>query len=448
MCDTIVALGNSTKDGSVLFGKNSDREPNEPHIMIRVPRRKNQVNEGMLKTTFMQIPQAAETYEVLLLKPSWIWGCEMGANEFGLNIGNEAVFTKEKLCKTGLTGMDMVRIALERCQNSDQALNMITDLLETYGQGGNCGYEKSVMYHNSFLIADKNSAWVLETAGKYWAAKKVQDVYSISNGLTIESDFDKCHPELIKNAIEKHWCKNEKDFNFKKCYSKPLTPRLLGVQSRLCSSNSILKQKKGEITVETIKEALRAHSQDAEGKQFQCRSVKSVCMHSGGFEDCQTTGSYIASIKEKLSTYWVTGSSIPCISVFKPIWMMEEAPLFSEGNETEAIEYWNLREKLHRLVLEGKVDLRGYLKERDRLESDFEGISKELNLEMLPMEKLAEITNSAFQREEELVRKVVEAAENNGKTPKLNGGLIFKRYWKKKNIKFRENLRRKKNEHK
>lgn len=35
MCDTLIALPSATIDGSIIFGKNSDREPNEPLIMQR-----------------------------------------------------------------------------------------------------------------------------------------------------------------------------------------------------------------------------------------------------------------------------------------------------------------------------------------------------------------------------------------------------------------------------
>ena len=33
MCDTFLALQPVTEDGAVLFGKNSDREPNEAQIL-------------------------------------------------------------------------------------------------------------------------------------------------------------------------------------------------------------------------------------------------------------------------------------------------------------------------------------------------------------------------------------------------------------------------------
>lgn len=50
----------------------------------------------------------------------------------------------------------------------------ITDLLEAHGQGGPCELEGDWTYHNSFLVADTNEAWVLETAGRWWAAEQLQ----------------------------------------------------------------------------------------------------------------------------------------------------------------------------------------------------------------------------------------------------------------------------------
>ena len=54
---------------------------------------------------------------------------------------------------------------------------MITGLLTQYGQGGAGSEETGSQkwaHHNSFLIADKTDGWILETAGKYWAAKHIK----------------------------------------------------------------------------------------------------------------------------------------------------------------------------------------------------------------------------------------------------------------------------------
>ena len=87
MCDTLVVLPNSTADGSLIFAKNSDREPNEAHHLLAVPAAEHAPGE-MLQCTYIQIPQVPHTNAVLLAKPFWIWGAEMGANEHGVVIGH------------------------------------------------------------------------------------------------------------------------------------------------------------------------------------------------------------------------------------------------------------------------------------------------------------------------------------------------------------------------
>jgi secernin len=63
--------------------------------------------------------------------------CEMGVNECGVAIGNEAVFTREPYDRhPGLIGMDCIRRALERADTERRALDTIVELLDTYGQEG------------------------------------------------------------------------------------------------------------------------------------------------------------------------------------------------------------------------------------------------------------------------------------------------------------------------
>lgn len=69
----------------------------------------------------------------------------------------------------------ILRLGLERGKDAKEALDTITSLLKTTGQGGNCSDEPGGdwAYHNSFLIADATQAWILETVGEHWAAQKI-----------------------------------------------------------------------------------------------------------------------------------------------------------------------------------------------------------------------------------------------------------------------------------
>lgn len=98
--------------------------------------------------------------------------------------------------------MDILRLALERSKTAKEAVDNIIYFIERYGQGGKCGYTKNLKYHNSFLIADFENAWVLETAGIYWAFQKVKDVRSISNALSIRNDYDMKSKMIKREGID------------------------------------------------------------------------------------------------------------------------------------------------------------------------------------------------------------------------------------------------------
>lgn len=419
MCDTMVALPSITKGGMMLFAKNSDRSPNEPHLVVRYGAKKYDLTSNpQLKLTYMTIPQIEKTNEVVLMKPNWIWGAEMGYNEYGLNIGNEAVFTREKKGEKSLIGMDMLRLALERTTKAKEALELIIGLLELYGQGGNCGYDHEFHYHNSFLIADKEEAFVLETAGKYYAAKKVKDFYAISNCLSIENDFDLIHPDAINNAIKTHRCNLVTEFSFAKCYSDKLFTYFAKAKNRRCNAMKVMESEKGNITVDTMMKILRSHSPSYKENK---NSVSSICMHAGGLIGDQTTGSYVASITD--NTYYVTGSSLPCQSIFKPLMLTKNMPIPYE-DEKKAEEYWLRYERLQRFVLSGQIDKNAYDSDRENFEKAQLLLFKESKDKESTILKI-------WESEQAFINKYLQPLEKARHTFK-KGSLLYRRYWKKK----------------
>ena len=150
MCDT---MWKSFEKGGI-FAKNSDRSCNEINLVQFIPGGKT--GGQPVKCTYITVPQEEKKYSVLLVRPHWMWGAEMGINECGVAIGNEALFTKSKGKRTErLLGMDILRIALERAKNAKEGIEEIKKALTAFGQGGNCTFDKTFYYDNSFLVADK-----------------------------------------------------------------------------------------------------------------------------------------------------------------------------------------------------------------------------------------------------------------------------------------------------
>ena len=62
--------------------------------------------------------------------------------------------------------MDLVRLGLERARSADEAVEVMTGLLESCGQGGIADAAHQDAYDSSFLVADPAHAFIVETAGR------------------------------------------------------------------------------------------------------------------------------------------------------------------------------------------------------------------------------------------------------------------------------------------
>jgi secernin len=185
MCDTLCAPGRR----GMVFAKNSDRPPGEVQIAWPFGRR---ASAGCtLRTQYLSIGDTG-AHASLLSCPTWLWGAEHGVNEYGVAIGNERVSTTHDAAaaKPALIGMDLVRLGLERARTAAEALDVITGLLETCGQGGIADAAHGEAYDSSFLVADPTEAFVLETAGTDFAVAPFPAGVAISNRITLD-EFDR-----------------------------------------------------------------------------------------------------------------------------------------------------------------------------------------------------------------------------------------------------------------
>jgi len=300
VCDTLVAMPTATADGSVLFAKNSDRPAGERQGIRTYPAA-DHAPDTALSCTYLVIPQVPRTHAVILSQIDWMWGAEMGANAQGVVIGNEAVWSRVQPGPPALLGMDLVRLGLERGDTALHALNVIIELLEEYGQGGACAEsDPSFTYDNSFLVVDGGEAWVLETAGTYWAAERVRTAHrNISNRLSIRENHDRRSAELAATV------------DFAERFSAAAPDPEPG--SRELGAAELLHRHDGSITPETMMAILGDHE-------------SGICMHDA-FE---TTASMVSRLhSDGAAEHWMTGASFPCRASFRRV----EFPSPASGTE-------------------------------------------------------------------------------------------------------------------
>lgn len=364
MCDTLVALPSATRSQSVLFAKSADCEVNEANAIVRIPRKKHVKGEAV-RITHLVIPQAEETYEIFLTKAFWTYGCEIGINENGLAMGEEAVFTTEmKEEKDGIIGPDLMRLGLERAWTCQEAIEVMTALLEQYGQGGSAELKGNSHFDSSFLMSDTSEAYILETAGRRWAVRKIEEIGSISNMLNIRTDWTRCSPPA-GGSSRLDWAKT---------YALPEYPPNLGSPDRQSITYNTLLTSRGDITAKTIFDLMRQHGDGYHPAEAETH--RNICIHAGPQENrwWQADGVMVSEVGSHGVMAWVTGTSGNCVSIFKPVFLGMELPDVGPypNEHFDSRSLWWKHELLHRRAMADFDNLVPEIrKEFDVLEAEF-----------------------------------------------------------------------------
>ena len=282
----------------MVFAKNSDRPAGE--VQLAMPFGRRPTAGCTLRTQYLSIGDTG-AHAVFLSCPTWLWGAEHGVNEFGVAIGNERVSTVHGAAGTrpALIGTDMVRLGLERARSAEGALDIVIDLLETYGQGGIADAVHGEAYDSSFLIADRRQAFVLDTSGATYAAASFPHGTAISDRLSVGSAWIQASPDLDAGD----------DFDR---FRDPASPTASG-DVRLSAGRAFLAAQRSTATGLTPA-AAASHLRDHD---------VGVCMH--GPERSVTSASFITVLPHDLDegaplrAYVALGS--PCVSVYVPAFL-------------------------------------------------------------------------------------------------------------------------------
>ncbi|WP_232696692.1 C69 family dipeptidase [Brevibacillus daliensis] len=338
MCDNLVVLPEYTSQSRMLVAKNSDRPAYESQPLVYNQRQSHE-NGNMLELAYLKIPQVDETLLTIGSSPFWCWGFEQGINEHGVAIGNEAIFTKDLKesaadpdKQKGILGMELVRLGLERGKTAKESLEVITTLIEEYGQWGSAVVGEEKPYNNSFIIADSTEAWLLETVDHDWVAKRIQDKFhSISNEMSIRDEWELKSEGFIEKAVHSNWIGRHEEFDASYAYTD-FTNSLQVSHIRVQRTKQLLSNKLGQIDVNWLKRILRDHYEDTflEGPFFNAAlpDFQTICMHSSpaNFTWGITASSTIFELPEDkwhFPLIWWSPAT-PCTGLYLPIFMCEQ----------------------------------------------------------------------------------------------------------------------------
>ena len=249
-CTNIIISKGASRDGSVLVSYAADSHYLFGELYYRKaadwkPGSLLQVIDWDSAKPLAEIDQVAHTYQtvgnmnehqVIITETTWGGRPELEDKTGGIDYGS------------------LIYIALQRAKTAREAIEVIVDLANTYGYASE---------GETFSIADKNEAWIMELIGKgmtmrngvnrdkgiVWVALRVPDgaICAHANQARIGAfpldDPDNClyAKDVINLARRKGWFEGEdNEFSFKRAYAPLDFGTVRGCDARVWSAFNVL----------------------------------------------------------------------------------------------------------------------------------------------------------------------------------------------------------------
>lgn len=281
----------------------------------------------------------------------------------------------------------------------------VGSVVEAFGQGGNCQMMGNFPFDTGLLIGDRHEAWVVNCAGRHWAAREVEDVMAISNRYQITTDWDLSSLEPENGA--------KPDFRARFVDAK--REQECAAWQRECRALELLRRQKGRITVRVMADILRDVGEDPDAYEIPEDELPTrICMHAGPHEArfWHATGAMITDSSENGVVVWMTATSATDLSCFKPLFFDAQMPEIGPppgGTYTEDPLWWK-HERLHRRAVADyaalKPDIRG---EFDRLEDEFFAAAPGIRAASTAVK--SEFVADCWRRAEEVTDRWIERLE-------------------------------------
>lgn len=290
-CTSFIAQGAATKNNVTIISKNRDLGAKSLNAVCLHERRTPA--EETFRAAYIDIPQVKETYKFIGIKSVGRWGFGMGINEYQVTIADNDMASMDELgYLKGLHDNDYIRLALERAKTAREAVTVIGNLTEKFGQSWN---------GIAFEIGDPGEAWLMEVAGYRWVAKKYNNtVVAVANQFQLTDNYDLASEDLVSYAEGKGWITGEDikngKINFRKVYAaKKHYPDadekrehawpLYTSQIRQAQGIDLLRSINGEITVQDIIKFQRDHYNTVKTEEDETIDMEQIPFYSSKWKN-------------------------------------------------------------------------------------------------------------------------------------------------------------------